>query len=142
MFNSYGWIQFGMNRKGTDIMDEELQIRYDKKDIELDMQVKLKLKEIKELNEIIRFDFIGGMNNLESFLSVQLSRNHFNSTLRKFYEWVSQISDGSHGILYEIDDEDKNHNPNRPYKVWRLIGTEFEECEETIINEKYEKVNY
>jgi len=50
MFNSYGWIQLGMNRKGTDIMDEELQIRYDKKDIQLDIQVKLKLKEIKELN--------------------------------------------------------------------------------------------
>jgi len=96
-----------MNRKGTDIMDEGLQIKYDKKDIGLDLQVKLNLKEIQELNEIKNFDFISGMNDLKSFLSVQLSRNHFNSTLRKFYEWVSQISNVSHGILYEIDDEDK-----------------------------------
>jgi len=142
MFNSYGWIQLGINRKGTDIMDEELQIKFDKLDIELDEKVKQKIKQIKETNEIVRFDFIGGMNNLESFLSLQLSRNHFNSTLREFYKWISEISDGSHGILYELNDEDKDHNPNKPYRIWRLIGNEFEECEETIINEKFKKVNY
>ncbi len=142
MFNSYGWIQLGMNRKGTDIMDEELQIQIDKLDIELDQKVKQRLQEIKSSNEILRFDFIEGMNNLESFLSLQLSRNHFNPTLREFYKWISEISDGSHGILYELNDEAQNHNPNKPYRVWRLIGNEFEECEETIINEKFEKVNY
>ena len=142
MFNSYGWIQLGMNRKGTDIMDEELQIKFDKLDIELDQKVKLKLEEIKDSNEIIRFDFIGGMNNLESFLSIQLSRNHFNSSLREFYKWICEISDGSHGILYEINHEDKDYNPNKPYRVWRLIGSEFEECQEIIINEKFEKVSY
>jgi len=142
MFNSYGWIQLGMNRKGTDMMDEEIQIKYDILDIELDEKVKIRLQEIKDSNEIIRFDFIGGMNNLQSFLSIQLSRNHFNLTLREFYKWVSDISDGSHGILYELNDEDKEYNPDKPYRVWRLIGNEFEECQEEIINEKYYKVNY
>jgi hypothetical protein len=142
MFNSYGWIQLGINRKGTDIMDEEIQIKYDKLDIQLDEKVKIRLQEIKDSNEIIRFDFIGGMNNLQSFLSIQLSRNHFNPTLREFYKWISEISDGSHGILYELNDEDKGHNPDKPYRVWRLIGNEFEECQEEIINEKYYKVNY
>ncbi|HPK10098.1 MAG TPA: hypothetical protein PK246_07180, partial [Saprospiraceae bacterium] len=80
MFNSYGWIQLGMNRKGTDMMDEEIQIKYDILDIELDEKVKIRLQEIKDSNESIRFDFIGGMNNLQSFLSIQLSRNHFNLT--------------------------------------------------------------
>jgi len=142
MFNSYGWIQLGMNRKGTDMMDEEIQIKYDILDIELDEKVKIRLQEIKDSNESIRFDFIGGMNNLQSFLSIQLSRNHFNLTLREFYKWVSDISDGSHGILYELNDEDKEYNPDKPYRVWRLIGNEFEECQEEIINEKYYKVNY
>lgn len=142
MFNSYGWIQLGINRKGSDIMDEELQIKYDKLDIELDEKVKHRIKEIKATNEIVRFDFIGGMNNLESFLSIQLSRNHFNPSLREFYNWISEISNGSHGILYELNDEDKDYNPDKPYRVWRLIGNEFEECEETVINEKFERVNY
>ena len=142
MFNSHGWIQLGMNRRQLDIMDEEVQMQYDKLDIELDKKVKTRLQEIKATNEIIKFDFIGSMNNLDSFLSIQFSRNHFNSTLREFYKWISEISDGCHGILYEIDDEGKNFNPDKPYKIWRLIGSEFEECKETIINEKYYKVNY
>ncbi len=142
MFNSYGWIQLGMNRKDLDIMDEEIQNRYDKLDIELEKKVRLKLQEIVDSNEILKFDLIGGLNNLESFLSVQLSRNHFNPTLREFYKWISQISDGSHGILYEMDDERQNFNPDKPYKVWRLIGGEFEECEESTLNEKFHKVNY
>jgi hypothetical protein len=62
--------------------------------------------------------------------------------LRELYKWISEISDGSHGVLYELNDEDKNLNDDRPYKMWRLIGNEFEECEETIVNEKYYKVNY
>ena len=142
MFNSYGWIQLGMNRKDLDIMDEEIQTQYDELDIELEKKVKSRLQEIVDSKEIIRFDLIGGLNNLESFLSVQLSRNHFNSTLREFYKWVSEISDGSHGILYEMDDERQNFTPDKPYKVWRLIGDEFEECEELILNEKFNKVNY
>lgn len=142
MFNSYGWVQLGNNRKGSDILDEEIQIKYDKLDLELDEKVKRKIKEIKATNEIVNFDFIGGMNNLESFLSVQLSRNHFNPSLREFYKWISEISDGSHGVLYELNDEDKDYNPDKPYRVWRLIGNEFEECEETVINEKFEKLNY
>jgi len=142
VFNSYGWVQLGNNRKGSDILDEEIQIKYDKLDLELDEKVKRKIKEIKATNEIVNFDFIGGMNNLESFLSVQLSRNHFNPSLREFYKWISEISDGSHGVLYELNDEDKDYNPDKPYRVWRLIGNEFEECEETVINEKFEKLNY
>ena len=136
MFNSHGWIKIGMNRKDLDIMDEEIQIKYDKLDIELNKKVKHRLKEILETNEIIKYTFIGSLNNLDSFLSIQLSRNHFNSTLRKFYKWTSKISNGSHGVLYEINDEDKNFNSNKPYKVWRLIGNEFDEYEEKMINDK------
>ena len=142
MFNSYGWIRLGMNRKDLDIMDEQVQVKFDKLDNELNEKVKHRLKEILATNEIIKYDFTDSLNNLNSFVSIQLSRNHFNPTLREFYKWISEISDGSHGILYEINDEDKNFNPNKPYKVWRLIGNEFEECEEKIINNKFYKVNY
>ena len=141
MYNAYGWIKLGMNRKHLDPMDMDAEIKYDELDAQLDEKVKYRLQEIVSTNEIIRYDFIG-MNNLDSFLSIQLSRNHFNGTLRAFYKWISEISDGSHGVLYEVDDEDKNFNDDRPYKVWRLIGKEFEECEELVINEKYHKVNY
>ena len=142
MFNSYGWIQLGMNRKDLDIMDEEVQIQYDKLDVELNEKVKKKLEQIVEENEIIKYDFIDALNNLDSFLSIQHSRNHFSPRLRDFYKWVAEISDGSHGILYEMDDENKHFNPDKPYRIWRLIGQEFEECQETILNEKYNKVNY
>jgi hypothetical protein len=142
MINSYGWIQLGMNRKHLDPMDIEADFKYDQLDQQLNEKVKSRLQKIVDSNEIIRFDFICGMNNLESFLSIQLSRNHFNSTLRDLYKWISEISDGSHGILYEMDDEYQNFNPNRPYRIWRLIGDEFEECEESILNEKFHKVNY
>ena len=43
---------------------------------------------------------------------------------------------------FEIDDEDKTTIQIDHIKVWRLIRTEFKECEETIINEKYVKLNY
>ena len=142
MFNSYGWIRLGMNRIHLDIMDEEVQKKYDMLDIKLNEKVRKRLDEILTTNEIIRFDYICSMNNLDSFLSLQLSRNHFNSTLREFYKWVSEISDGSHGILHEFNDEGKDFDPNRPYRVWRLIANEFEECEENIINPKYHIVNY
>lgn len=142
MFNSYGWIKLGMNRKHLDIMDEEIQIKYDKFDIGLDDKVVKKLEAIVNENEIIKYDFIGSLNNLDSFLSIQLSRNHYSPRLRNFYKWVSEISDGSHGILYEMNDEDKEFNSDRPYKIWRLIGNNFEECDESIINDKYHEVNY
>lgn len=142
MFNSYGWIQLGMNRTGTDMMDERLQEQIDKLDIQLDNKVKERIKEIIDSNEIIKFDFTGGMNNLESFLTVQLSRNHFSSTLREFYNWISKISDGSHGVLYEINNEEEGFDSNKPYRLWRLIGNKFEECSENVINEKYHIVNY
>ena len=142
MFNSYGWVMLGMNRKHLDIMDEKIQTEYDKLDIDLDAQVKKRLEEILATNEIMKYDFVGSLNNIESFFSIQLSRNHFNPTLREIYKWIGEISDGSHGILYEFDDEDKNFDPNKPYKIWRLIGREFEECEENVINDKYHMVNY
>tara|TARA_B100001250_G_C19689238_1_gene739478 strand:+ start:120 stop:599 length:480 start_codon:yes stop_codon:yes gene_type:complete len=142
MFNSYGWIQLGMNRKDLDVLDEENHVRYDRLDIELEEKVKSRLQHIADSNEIIRYDLIAGMNNLENFLSIQLSRNHFNPTLREFYQWISEISDGSHGILYEIDAEDQSFNPEKPYRIWRLIGDEFEECKESILNEKFHKINY
>ncbi len=141
MFNSQGWIKLGMNRKHLDPLDKKAEVKYDKLDMELDEKVKARLQKILATNEIIRYNFIS-MNNLDGFLSIQLSRNHFNKTLREFYQWISEISDGSHGILYEINDEDEHFNEEKPYKVWRLIGNEFEECEELIINEKYHKVNY
>lgn len=142
MFNSYGWVKLGMNRKHLDIMKEKIQLRYDKLDIELDKKVKNKLEQILSENEIIKYDFIGSLNNLESFLSIQHSRNHFSPRLRDFFKWITEVSDGSHGILYEIDNEDPNFDPDKPYRVWRLIGKEFEECVENIINEKYHNVNY
>lgn len=58
---------------------------------------------------------------------------------RKGTDIMDEQSDDSHGILYELNDEDKDYNSDKPYRVWRLIGNEFEECEETIINEKFEK---
>lgn len=142
MFNSHGWVKLGINPKHIDITDEENQMKYDKLDIELDEKIKTRLEEIKTTNEIMKYDYIGTLNNLHSFLSVQLSRNHFTSTLRELYKWISENSDGSHGILYEFDDEDENFNPDKPYKVWRLVGKNFEECEEKIINDKYHIVNY
>ncbi len=142
MFNSYGWIQLGMNRKPLDNIDDDLEIKYDKLDIDLNNKVKSKLQEIIDSNEIIQFNFIDKLNNLDSFLSIQLSRNHFNGTLRELYKWISEISDGSHGVLYEMDDECENFNPEKPYRIWRLIGKEFEACEELVLNEKYHKVNY
>jgi hypothetical protein len=142
MFNAHGWIKLGMNRKHLDIMDEESQIKYDQLDIELNEKIKARLEDIVATNEIIQYNFIDSLNNIESFLSIQLSRNHFNSTLRGFYKWINEISDGSHGVLYELDDENENFNPEKPYKVWRLIGRTFEECEEKIINDKYHIVNY
>ena len=142
MFNSYGWVKLGMNRKGLSMMDEDIQIEYDKLDVELNKKVKVRLEEISATNEIIKYDFIDSLNNLHSFLSIQLSRNHFNPILREFYGWISEVSDGSHGILYEFDDENENFNPERPYKIWRLVGKYFEKCEEKIINDKYQIVNY
>jgi hypothetical protein len=142
MFNSYGWIKLGMNRKHLDIMDEDIQIQYDDLDKQLNVKVKTKLEEIIRQNEIVRYSFIDSLNNLNSFLSIQHSSNHFSSTLRDFYNWVTRVSDGSHGVLYEMNDEDKNFNPDKPYRIWRLIGKDFEECQETILNEKYSSVNY
>lgn len=141
MFNAYGWIQLGMNRVGTD-MDEQVQEHIDNLDIQLVDKVKVRIQEILDSNEIVKFDFTGSMNNLENFITFQLSRNHFNSTLREFFQWISEISDGSHGVLYEINDEEIGFDSNRPYRLWRLIGKEFEEVDEKVINEKYHKVNY
>jgi len=141
MFNSYGWIQLGVNRIGTDIMNEGIQEQIDKLDIQLESKVKDKIQEITDSNEIVKFD-ISAMNNLDGFITMKLSRNHFSPTLREFFKWISEISDGSHGILYEINNEEKGFDSNKPYRLWRLIGNEFEECEENIINEKYHKVNY
>ncbi len=142
MFNSYGWIQLGINQKNIDSLDEEEEMKYYELNKELNNKVKSRLQDIMDTNEVIRFDFIDNLNNLESFLSIQLSRNHFNNTLRELYKWISEISDGSHGVLYELNDEDKNLNDDRPYRIWKLIGSEFEQCEESIMNEKYYKVNY
>jgi len=142
MFNSYGWIQLGINRKHLNGLNREIEAQYDQLDLELEQKVSTRLQYIVDSDEIIRFDLIRGMNNLENFLSIQLSRNHFSSTLRDLYQWISEISDGSHGILYEMNYEDPDWDEDKPYRVWRLVGDEFEECREVLLNEKYHKVNY
>lgn len=144
MYNCYGWIKLGVSRKHIDhnALDEEhQQTLIDKKEINLGEEVSNKIEELFK-NDIGKYRYIGGMNNLDEFLSLQYSRNHGSSRIRDFYKWVAEISDGSHGILYEIDDEAKGFNPDKPYKVYRLIGSTFEECEETLINEKFKGLEY
>jgi hypothetical protein len=140
MFNSYGWIQLGFNRKNFDFLDEDIQQELDKKDELLCKDVRSKLNELIDKNEMLRFD-IEDINNLSNFLNVRISTNHSNETLRSLFKWISEISDGSHGVLYEIDDERNDYDPKKPYKIFRLIGNEFEKCEELLLNEKFHTIS-
>ena len=144
MYNCYGWIKLGMSRKQIDINasdEENQQILIDKKEIELGKEVSQRIENLFK-NDIGKYQYTGGMNNLDEFLSLQYSRNHGSSRIRDFYKWVAEISNGSHGVLYEIDDELEGFNPNKPYKIYRLVGNIFEECAETLINEKFEGLEY
>lgn len=59
-----------MNRVGTDMMNEKIQKQIDKLDIQLDMNGKDRIQKNIDTNEIIKFDFTGGMYNLEIFQTV------------------------------------------------------------------------
>ena len=143
MYNCYGWIQLGMNRRHIDLNDpneEKFQEEIDDLDTELELKVKARLKELGESGWFISQYM--NTNNLSDLVSIQYSRNHFCELARDFYKWIAEISDGSHGVLYEMDDERKGLDSDKPYRILRLVGKEVDEFDETLINEKFSVVNY
>lgn len=139
MYNCQGWIVLRISPNSIkDIENDDLEDELIRKFIE---KVLMELKRIRSENHFIKYELIS-FNNMGDFLTIQYSRNHKSDVLKNFFEFVANTSDGSHGILYEMDDEDKNFQDENPYKAYRLIGNKFEEIEENIFNGKLNGLEY
>lgn len=144
MYNAHGWINLRINPNIIENTNTDT-IEYD------DLYDKLveKHKEIiiSELEKISKEDFwikyqISSCNNFYNFLTIQYSRNHKSALLKDFYKFVAKNGDASHGLLYEVDDEAENFNEEKPYRVYRLIGNNFEEVDEVFFNGNLNGLEY
>ena len=144
MYNAHGWINLRINPNIIENTNTDT-IEYD------DLYDKLveKHKEIiiSELEKISKEDFwikyqISSFNNFYNFLTIQYSRNHKSDLIIDFYKFVAENDDSSHGLLYVVDDEAENFNEERPYKVYRLIGNNFEEVDEVFFNGNLNGLEY
>lgn len=137
MYNAHGWINLRISPKASELETiNTISIQYDEIEEKLYEEfiekIKLELERIKKENLFIKYEIIN-FNNFSNFLTIQYSRNHKSNILKDFYSFVAKLNDGSHGLLYEIDDEN-DFNEHKPYKIYRLLGNEFKEIEETNFN--------
>lgn len=144
MYNAHGWINLRINSNIIENTNTDT-IEYD------DLYDKLveKHKEIiiSELEKISKEDFwikyqISSYNNFYNFLTIQYSRNHKSDLIIDFYKFVAENGDSSHGLLYVVDDEAENFNEEKPYRLYRLIGNNFEEVDEVFFNGNLNGLEY
>ncbi|WP_396146446.1 Imm7 family immunity protein [Flavobacterium sp.] len=144
MYNCQGWIVLRISPnsiKDIEICSQEyddLEDEFIRKFIE---KVLKELKRISSENHFIKYELIS-FNNMSDFLTIQYSRNHKSDVIIKFFEFVANLGNGSHGLLYETNDEDIDFQNEKPYKLYRLLGSKFEEIEEKIFNGNLNGLEY
>ena len=71
--------------------------------------------------------------NYSVYLNLTVAHNRQGGHVIDFFKWVSSIAVGSYGLLYVIDDEDKNGYENR-FKVWRMRKGKIDELNDPFLS--------
>ncbi|MDP8079944.1 Imm7 family immunity protein [Phocoenobacter skyensis] len=90
-FNGWAIIRESFTEKGE---DEELLN-------DIICKIQMKISELDCVNEIYSLKCLNGTYHL----GIMVNHNHQNDNVIEFFKWISEISKGSYGVLYMLDDE-------------------------------------
>lgn len=65
-------------------------------------------------------------------LHIAGQHNHEAEYVIELFRWIAQIGPGSYGILYFLDDEDKQYE--NEFRVWRLCRGELKEYDDPFLS--------
>ena len=90
-------------------------------------------KQIVELGEINEFYDLRPLNG-SYHLTIKAAHNHRDEKIIEFFKWIADISVGSFGLLYVLDDEDRKRNNENKFKVWRMENGQIDELDDPILS--------
>jgi len=77
-------------------------------------RIKGRIGQLEALNEFYDLRSLNG----EYHLTIKANQNHRDEKIIEFFKWIADISVGSFGLLYVLDDEDVKRNNENKFKVW------------------------
>ena len=133
MFHCHGWIRIQIDLGKIEHHDPESdefdQLRLRR----LDEYITVILDEIKRIQENTSLlQYTHTKTQIGDYLHIFLDKNRKSLYLKNFYTFVASLNEASYGILYEMDLD--NCEDYYPFVTYKLMGSTFEECPETLFN--------
>lgn len=72
--------------------------------------------------------------NGQYHLTIKANHNHRDEAIIEFFKWIANISTGSLGLLYVLDDEDINRGNENKFKVWRMKKGQVDELDDQFLS--------
>lgn len=119
MIEMHGWITLRESYKDTDEEDVEMVLNHVNKTIERLKYNNLQMKVI----------------NGEYFIEFSLYANHMSPDVKElisFFQIIGSIAEGSYGLLYIYDDEDKRNTNG--FRVYRLAKGKVKKYNDNLLS--------
>ncbi len=116
MHSYHCWIN--INHQVYDVQWEEGEIDYDEYERLQESLIKRLIQKIEEKGGPIKDEYTLVKSNNQTTLLFSGCRNHFYGEPLEVLEWIRENAPYSYGLLYSLDDEDRENHDN--YIVYRL----------------------
>jgi hypothetical protein len=92
--------------------------------------IKGRIGELEAHNEFYDLRLLNG----EYHLTIKGDHNHRDEIIIDFFKWIADISVGSFGLLYVLDDEDIKRGNENKFKVWRMKKGKVDELDDPFLS--------
>ena len=93
-------------------------------------KIQERIQKLKTLNEFYDLRPLNGAYHL----TIQVNHSHRDDRVIKFFKWIADISIGSFGLLYILDDEDIQRGNKNKFKVWRIKKGQIDEMDDLFLS--------
>jgi hypothetical protein len=93
-------------------------------------RIKKRILELEGTNEFYDLRQLNGAYHL----TIMADHNHRDEKIIDFFRWIADISVGSFGLLYVLDDEDIKRNNENKFKVWRMKKGQIDELDDPFLS--------
>ena len=93
-------------------------------------RINKRIEELEGTNEFYDLRQLNGAYHL----TIKADHNHRDEQIIDFFKWIAEISIGSFGLLYVLDDEDIKRNNENKFKVWRMKKGQIDELDDPFLS--------
>jgi hypothetical protein len=93
-------------------------------------KIRKRIGELMGTNECYDLRPLNGLYHL----TIKAQHNHRDEQIIDFFKWIAEISVGSFGLLYVLDDEDIKRNNDNKFKVWRMKKGQVDELDDPFLS--------